>query len=67
MRKTSILRWSFAAAAALALAFGSGQAFASPEAPRDVTWCDPYECATTGCPTGCGPGWCEGGGCSCHC
>jgi hypothetical protein len=31
MRKTKILRWSFAAAAAVSLAFGTTQAFANPD------------------------------------
>jgi hypothetical protein len=66
MRKMGILRWSFAAAAAVSLVFGTAQAFAAPGAQQKA-WCDPYECATTGCPEGCGPGWCGYGGCYCHC
>jgi hypothetical protein len=67
MRKTKILRWSFAAAAAVSLVFGTAQAFATTGARTARAWCDPYQCATTGCPDGCGPGWCDRGGCNCNC
>lgn len=66
MRKMRILRGSFAVAAAASLVFGAAQAFAAPGAQK-ASWCDPYQCATTGCPEGCGPGTCVRGGCECFC
>jgi hypothetical protein len=67
MKGTKVMRWSLAATVAASLAFGTAQAFAAPGAQKAASWCDPYECATTGCPDGCGPGWCAAGGCNCNC
>lgn len=66
MRKKIILRWSFAAAAAVSLAFGTAQAFAAPGAQKAAS-CEPYQCANYGCPEGCGPGTCTRYGCECFC
>lgn len=67
MKGTRIMRWSFAAAAAVSLAFGTAQAFAAPGPQKAGGWCPP-DCETTYCGPDCGPGVCAvGGGCNCLC
>lgn len=65
MKKTSIMRWSIAAASAVSLAFGTAQAFAAPGAQKAAS-CDPWDCRGF-CPEGCGPGTCTQYGCECFC
>jgi len=67
MTKAKMMRWSVAAAAAASLVFGTTQVFAAPGAQKAAGWCEPYQCATTGCPEGCGPGTCVRGECECFC
>ncbi|HEX6373407.1 MAG TPA: hypothetical protein VF006_31070 [Longimicrobium sp.] len=66
MKKRTIMRWSFAAAAAVSLAFGTAQAVAAPGPQKAGGWCEP-DCETTYCGPDCGPGWCGPGGCYCYC
>jgi hypothetical protein len=67
MKPMGIIRWCLAGAAVTALAFGATQVFAAPGAHAAKSWCDPWQCATTGCPPGCGPGTCVNNECECNC
>ncbi|HEX5871644.1 MAG TPA: hypothetical protein VFY65_14555 [Longimicrobium sp.] len=65
MKRTRIMLWSFAAAAAVSLAFGTAQAFAAPGAQTAKSWCEEPSCRLM-CGTGCG-GTCINNECYCDC
>jgi len=65
MKRMRVMRWSFAAATAASLVFGTTQAFANPD-----PWWPPLNCEGPTCRQMCGPdcgGTCVNNECWCDC